>query len=316
MSNLINDNSPKNPLDLLGQIQNINHNTAPYEAEINRKNPTAFVLMIDQSASMASMTKDKDGKSISKAQMVANVCNDFFNEIVNVCQKSDGIRNYFDIMLIGYGENVAVAFEGKLAGKDWVSISDLKENLTLKKITENKTLPTGKVVQQEKTIHHWVSPKSNGGTPMIKAFDKVKEALETWIANHPHNYPPIVINITDGEQTDGSEQDMLLRAKAIRDLKTSNGNVILMNCHISVSAGKAVIFPSAESDLPNETYAKRLYRMSSLMPSNCKKDISIEILKNHDVLEEQEFVAMTYQAGVAELTKAINIGTKQSQQVK
>jgi hypothetical protein len=70
-----------------------------YSAEISRDNPTAIVFLIDQSGSMDE--KMVTGKS--KADFVADVLNKTIYTLVTNCTKSDGVRNYFDIGVIGYG---------------------------------------------------------------------------------------------------------------------------------------------------------------------------------------------------------------------
>jgi hypothetical protein len=46
-------------------------------------------------------------------------------ESIIKCAKSEGVRDYFHIGVIGYGESVESAFSGPLAGKDLVSISEV-----------------------------------------------------------------------------------------------------------------------------------------------------------------------------------------------
>jgi hypothetical protein len=70
-----------------------------YSAEISRDNPTAVVFLIDQSGSMDE--KMVTGKT--KADFVADVLNKTIYTLVTNCAKSDGVRHYFDVGVIGYG---------------------------------------------------------------------------------------------------------------------------------------------------------------------------------------------------------------------
>jgi hypothetical protein len=70
-----------------------------YSAEISRDNPTCLLFVIDQSGSMI----EKMATSKSKADFVADVLNKTIYTLVTNCTKSDGVRNYFDIGVIGYG---------------------------------------------------------------------------------------------------------------------------------------------------------------------------------------------------------------------
>ena len=71
---------------------------------------------------------------------------------------------------------------------------------------------------------------------MCEALTLATSTLETWVKEHKFSYPPVVINITDGESTDG---DPLEDAQVLRELSTQDGNVLLFNCHISGSPGDA-----------------------------------------------------------------------------
>ena len=99
---------------------------------------------------------------------------------------------------------------------------------------------------------------------MCDVFRRAQETLSSWIAQHPGCFPPIVINITDGESTDG---DPSTAAEGIKNLASNDGNALLFNLHISGApdSGK-VEFPDSESALPSDQYARLLFRMSSILP--------------------------------------------------
>ena len=50
------------------------------------------------------------------------------NELVLRCIKSNEVRHYYDIAVIGYGQNVYSGWNGTLAGRDFVSPEELKNN--------------------------------------------------------------------------------------------------------------------------------------------------------------------------------------------
>src|SRR6516162_9726029 len=97
----------------------------PYTAEISRANPSCFLFLIDQSRSMARPFGGQRG--IVKAQGVANAVNRVMQNLVLKCTKSDGIRDYFYVGVIGYGAKVGPAFSGGLAGQGLVRISDVAD---------------------------------------------------------------------------------------------------------------------------------------------------------------------------------------------
>ncbi len=96
-----------------------------YSAEISRGNPTCFVFLLDQSGSMA----DQFGSEHSqrKADFVADVVNRTLHDLVIRCTKTEEVRNYYYISIIGYGSSVGPAFSGNLAGKALVPVSEVAE---------------------------------------------------------------------------------------------------------------------------------------------------------------------------------------------
>jgi hypothetical protein len=97
---------------------------------------------------------------------------------------------------------------------------------------------------------------------MCSALYKAYEIVDQWIKEHPNNFPPIVIHITDGESSEG---DPLPYADPLRDLKTEDGNVLLFNCHLSMTKSDPFLFPHTGEILPDD-FARVLFNMSSLLP--------------------------------------------------
>src|ERR1700722_20605329 len=95
----------------------------PYNAEISRANPTCFIFLVDQSASMREEFRTNEGKT-TKAEAVATAINKLLQNLVSKSTKSDGIRDYYHIALVGYGGmGVQSALAGNLLGKQMVPIS-------------------------------------------------------------------------------------------------------------------------------------------------------------------------------------------------
>ncbi|CAM4442772.1 vWA domain-containing protein [Deinococcus marmoris] len=229
----------------------------PYSKTVSRTHPTAIIFLVDQSSSMA----DNYGADLqqTKAKLVADTLNRQLMELVIRSTKGDGVRHYFDIAVIGYGRSVGPVLGGNLAGRDFLPISDIADfPLRVEEATEQDA--NG----EEETVRYpiWMEPVSNGSTPMMQAFSSAITLVQQHIALHPDSFPPIVINITDGEATDGDPRPL---ATQLRDLQTSDGNVLVYNAHISASQEKAVILPDSAVGLP-DVYAEALYAMSSALP--------------------------------------------------
>lgn len=72
-----------------------------------------------------------------------------------------------------------------------------------------------------------------------------------------------MLHLTDGESTDGDPSQV---AKEIQARGTSDGEVLLFNCHVSSRHAGKIEYPSDESRLPDD-FAKTLFNVSSVLPS-------------------------------------------------
>jgi len=232
----------------------------PYEAQISRTQPTAFLFLVDQSYSMT----DKMSTGRSKADFVADVLNKTITELVAKCSKSEGVRNYFEIGIIGYGhETVDNALQGELSGKVINPISELEKHPV--KVEQRKKKMddgAGGIIELDVKFPIWYEAKANGGTPMRAALTMAAEELVEWCDNNPESYPPTVLHITDGESTDGNPEEI---AEKLKLISTNDGEVLVFNLHVSASGDKPISFPAGEMNLTDD-YSKMLFRMSSELP--------------------------------------------------
>lgn len=289
---------------------NIELNRVIYDAEINRKQPSAFVFMIDQSGSMNFSKQMYKGEIKSYSQIVSEMINGLLNELIGRCTKSSGVRDYFDICVLGYGGRDSIGaypiWEGNLKGKEWVNISELKDNAKYETKTVVKTI-RGKSKTTSLNVPYWFKPVGNNLTPMGATFKKAHDLLSKWIKkdNHENSYPPVVINITDGAQTDCSGDELIEYSKKVQALNTKDGNVLVLNCHIS-NDGNPSIFPYSSDELPNDLYAQRLYEMSSIMPKPFDADVA-KMRNDRDIFSN--YRGMAFNANVDVIFNLIDIGT-------
>lgn len=232
----------------------------PYSAEISRTNPSCFLFVVDQSASM----EDQFAAGAApkpKADGVADAINRLLQDLVIKCAKSEGVRDYYHIGVIGYGNNVGPAFSGDLLGQDVVPVSKIAEHpARVEERTKKVDDGAGGLVEQAVKFPVWFDATANGGTPMCAAMTLAEDILSNWIEQHPKAFPPVVIHITDGESTDGDPIEAMQRVK---DLQTKDGNVLLFNVHLSDNPNaKAMSFPDAPDELPDQ-YAQKLFEGAS-----------------------------------------------------
>lgn len=274
-----------------------------YTAEISRSNPTAFLFLVDQSGSMS----DKfSGTEKAKAAQVSDVINRTLMTLITRCTKSEGTRNYFDIGVIGYGnDGAANGFQGNLSGAIFNPISEIEANpLRVEDRERRMDDGAGGIVTNTVKFPVWFEPKANGGTPMCAALTQAAEALVHWCDAHPDSYPPTIMHITDGESTDGDPEEL---ANQLRQIRTNDGEVLFFNCHISSLTASAIQFPAGESGLP-DSYAKLLFRMSSRLPEHI-----IKYAQSKGIAVGMEARGFTFNAEAIELVDFLDIGTRASQ---
>jgi len=236
-----------------------------YSAEISRANPTSFVFLLDQSASMQDQIGSGEGRR--KSDVVADALNRLLQELTIKCAKEEGVRDYFYVSVIGYGATVGPALGGSLAGRDLVALSEIATS-PAKLETRSKKMPDGAggLVDQEIKFPIWVNPVANGGTPMSNALTRAQSVVSGWLNDHPACFPPVVLNLTDGESTDG---DPTNPAEALRQLASVDGPTLLFNLHVSSDAAPAISFPDSDVALPNQ-YARTLFNLSSTLPDHMR----------------------------------------------
>lgn len=234
-----------------------------YAAQVSAANPGCFLFLIDQSSSMsdrfgsvdpftakldllaasirptdpenalgsgmgASGVDVRDAKQ-SKAAFVTAVVNRFLNQLVLRCTSaSGGVHDYFHVGLFGYGSDVVC-----LLKRDVMPISEIARSALSATQPLTGSGPAFVMAGQSKA-RAWLEPNAFGGTPMCKVLERAGRVVDNWLTEHRNAFPPIVVNLTDGEATDG---DPLSPANGLRQLHSSDGAVLLFNCHISSHAG-------------------------------------------------------------------------------
>src|SRR6476661_1407869 len=233
----------------------------PYTAEISRTNPTCLLFLVDQSSSMDKPFGGQPGKK--KSEGVADAINRLLQNLVLKCAKADGVRDYFHVGVIGYGEDVGPKLAGTGPQQPLAPISDVANNpLRLEQRKRMVDDGAGGLVEQAFRFPVWFEPTAGGKTPMNAALTLARDVLADFIATYPDCFPPLVVNLTDGKPTDANPLDASV---AIKAMKSTDGNVLMFNAHLSGSPVPPVCFPDVEAAVP-EKYGKLLFRMSSILP--------------------------------------------------
>ncbi|GAA3865913.1 VWA domain-containing protein [Streptomyces lacrimifluminis] len=257
---------------------------------------------MDQSASMSDPMESGETTQ-PRAEVVSNAINRLLTELSVKCAKEEGVRDYFHVAVIGYGHNrVGSAYQGTLAGRDLVPLSEVANNpARVESRTKKVSDGAGGLVETSVQFPVWMDPVTNGGTPMTRALGYANTLVGHWVDMHPGGFPPIVLNLTDGESTDG---DPTSAAIGLASHATADGPVLLFNLHVSGSGGAPITFPDSEEALP-DTYAKLLFQMSSVLPSHMR---SYAASQGHRVSESTR--GFVYNADIVSIVEFLDIGTR------
>src|SRR5262245_50003375 len=170
----------------------------PYSTEISRNNPTCFVFLLDQSGSMADPFGGGEAQ-IRKADFLADVVNRTLHDLVIRCTRTEEIRDYFNVSLIGYGattQAVGPAYSGPLAGRATAKISEVGEHpARLENRTKKIPDGAGGLVDQQVKFPIWIDAKAENGTPMCAALQQATAVVQSWLNDHPNCFPPVVLHI-------------------------------------------------------------------------------------------------------------------------
>lgn len=223
-------------------------NSAGYVKLIGTSSPGLIMILLDQSGSM---------QDDEKAQYASQAVNRVVYEIMVASRSGEQIKDRCYIGVIGYGASVYPITGGKISE---VAANPIRIE-TVEKMVPDKA---GGLVSANMDMPIWIEPRAENGTPMAEAFEKAYALIEKWVGENPNSFPPIIMNVTDGEPNDPAKAKSA--ATKLMSLGTSDGKALLFNAHITGSK------TSAETQLPSsvsgisDSYAKFLFDISSEIP--------------------------------------------------
>lgn len=276
-----------------------------YTQSITRIHRTAFVLIVDCSGSMSEQVTFNRRRT-SKAEAVAEVANHLLFELTERARRSDGIRDYYDIAVLGYsGDGVKPLLGDR---EEFYPITRIAQMAAASRSEKGEyQQPDGSAsLLEEIPIPLWIKPEAHGETPMLEALICTRNLVARWTTDpaHAESFPPVVFNITDGEASDGDDEDLCGVSSQIRSLRTGDGNVLLINIHIaSGTTNQTLVFPTTDEAAYGNRYASLLYNCSSEMPAAF--ELAIRELRGG----LPPFRGMSYNASISELVTVLNIGS-------
>lgn len=265
-----------------------------YEKGLTRNEPGLIMYLVDQSESM----NEPYRKNISKAQVATDLLNDSIWEIARSCQRGETFRDYCLIIVITYGgDNEVIVRKGDLISQIYA------KPLRIDNVTVMMRDRTGAETQRQVKKRVWLDPKAGGGTPMTHAFRKAAELARDWRDENPNSFPPVILNITDGQPDDADEAEKA--AAELCAINTSDGNLLLMTAHIAAQ-GNEIVFPTSQPEGNGDDikWAQFVYRISSVVPDNL-----MQIAFPEKVQAGIQAKACAYNASPQTLTMLLDFGS-------
>ena len=242
---------------------------------------------------------------MSKAEAIAFASNYLIDELMALATRYDGLRDYYDIAIIGYSGD---GIESLLPAEGFHSIAHLE---TIAPEKHAYSFICNDIVAGEcKTTYHirpWVKAKATGSTPMFEALSAVGDLVERWCANpaNRESFPPMVFNISDGEPTDATIDELISVADRIKRTATTDGNTLLFNIHLgNDSSQRPVTFPREYNFLSECPHQNMLFRMSSILPEELESAIE------EQRADRGPYRCVAFNASFAEVMSMLNIGSE------
>ncbi|MCX4743460.1 vWA domain-containing protein [Streptomyces antibioticus] len=264
---------------------------------VDRRHPACFILLLDQSYSMSAPMLGAVGRS--KAEALADTTNRLLMQLVQRCVVDDkGPRHYFDIALIGYSDRVRPLLKnGDGFANPMVSAPQLADSfLRIHEEPDGQSWPV------------WLEPVADGQTMMCAALDLAHDFAAGWVAAHQDSPAPVVINITDGEATDGTLDDVAGRVDRLVALRTIEGPLSMFNVAVAARAAEPVLFPSDPAGLPDR-YTAGLFHTSSVLTSRMLEYARTDAERHGQPRPGEGARGFVCNADLAAVVKALNVGT-------
>ena len=224
-----------------------------YEKKISRANPGLVVFLLDDSGSMAdNLPGTTDPKWQWNERLFGVTTHDLLSRCNDLHGKDLRIKDRYYTYNVIYGSHPE-AWEGGLM--------DVKTTIERFTSSGNSLGLGGKM----------------GGTHTEAGFQEVYNALVKLIQDErfKNSFPPIVFHLTDGM----SHTDASPIAEMIKQLSTSDGNVLIANAYIGTETDLQYNGPEDfpgyvdVSDVGSNSDNLRMFNMSSVVPEAVRQNL-------------------------------------------
>ena len=235
----------------------------PYSAEISRTNPSCFLFLIDQSGSMADRSARRASRK--KADAVADAINRLLQNLVIKCAKAEGSRLLpcRRHRLRRHGR----PGPGRRAGGQGPGADQRVGNAAAARRAarprRSMTAPAG-WSSSRSSFPVWFEPMAHGGTPMCQALTLAHDHARRagWRSTPTASRPSSSTSPTARRPT----ATRAGAAPTLRDLASSDGNVLLFNSTCRRRRRAADRVSATTRTACRTSYARQLFELSSPLP--------------------------------------------------
>lgn len=285
-----------------------------YTRRFSRRYPGLFIILLDQSGSMGEPVQ---GQNCTKGDYATTALNNLIYKMVQSAkfEASTGERRkYGYLSIFGYGDSVYPLLS---PSGDPIDIPFLGKHprgtvQIVRDVLDTHTQSYQKVVENRP---YWIEPLWRGQTQMAGAFMLARDVARRWLSAEPEQgqaprqecFPPIIINITDGENNGNG--DPVALAQEIQAEGTQQGGILIFNCHFTNEIVQSCIFPGSASEMLhlNSPFAQKMFEMSSIIPEPLRRKASLELLQGEQISNTAR--GFVYNADTDILVKFLHWGT-------
>jgi hypothetical protein len=217
------------------------------------------VLLVDESAGMSSVMRDKTADGTESVQTNAQRVATSVNSLLR--QLGDG--PVCDVAVIGYRTNgdeqadVGARWPAALAGADFVSSADLPSAARVEQRIRKVPQPDGSLREESVPFPVWYEPSLGAKAPQIAAFGFCRDLVKRRTAERGGR--GIVVHVFTGASSDGNPQ------RVIDEMLSGPGGAIVVQCHVaSSSALVTTAFPSKQAFVASGIARDLFSRVSEL----------------------------------------------------
>ena len=219
-----------------------------------------IVLLLDESAGMSSVMRDKtaDGtESVqTNAQRVATSVNNLLRQLAE--------GSACEVAVVGYRSDgdgqadVGARWPAALAGSDFVPSGDLPGMAKVEQRTRKVPQPDGSLREESVSFSVWYEPSLGSKAPQIAAFNFCRDLVNRRTADRGGR--GIVVHVFTGASSDGNPQ------RVIDEMLRDPGGPILVQCHVAASSALVTTaFPSKQAFVASGM-ARDLFSRASELP--------------------------------------------------